>query len=77
MDVLDVGCGTGNATIPAAKLGARVTGLDASPGLIAQARELGHEPVHEAYLGYLEEANEADDGSFRFRGEYLVAVVDV
>jgi 2-polyprenyl-3-methyl-5-hydroxy-6-metoxy-1,4-benzoquinol methylase len=41
MDVLDVGCGTGNATIPAAKLGARVTGLDASPGLIEIARELG------------------------------------
>src|SRR5919112_5188014 len=218
MDVLDVGCGTGNATIPAAKLAARVTGLDASPGLIAQARELGadarvevdwivgdaqampfedasfdrvisvfghmfapdhraaadelkrvcrpggriaiacwtpegkvgemfkrmsafgppppegsqspllwgteeqvrellgdgarferhdvewvdssaeayanfmedsfpplvaarqrvgHEPVHEAYLGYLEEANEADDGSFRFRGEYLLSTLDV
>ncbi|MEA2378626.1 MAG: hypothetical protein QOD13_2533, partial [Thermoleophilaceae bacterium] len=34
MDVLDVACGTGNATIPAARLGARVTGLDFSPGLI-------------------------------------------
>lgn len=28
MEVLDVACGTGNASIPAAKLGARVTGLD-------------------------------------------------
>ena len=28
MDVLDVACGTGNATVPAAKLAARVTGLD-------------------------------------------------
>jgi ubiquinone/menaquinone biosynthesis C-methylase UbiE len=43
MKVLDVACGTGNATIPAAKLGARVTGLDFSPGLIAIARERGAE----------------------------------
>jgi ubiquinone/menaquinone biosynthesis C-methylase UbiE len=39
MDVLDVGCGTGNATIPAARDGARVTGLDLSPELLAIARE--------------------------------------
>ena len=43
MKVLDVACGTGNATVPAAKLGARVTGLDFSPGLIAIARERGAE----------------------------------
>jgi SAM-dependent methyltransferase len=39
MEVLDVACGTGNAAIPAAKQGARVTGLDLSSGLIAIARE--------------------------------------
>jgi SAM-dependent methyltransferase len=39
MDVLDVACGTGNATIPAAREGARVTGLDFSPELLAIARE--------------------------------------
>jgi ubiquinone/menaquinone biosynthesis C-methylase UbiE len=39
MKVLDVGCGTGNATIPAARLGARVTGLDQSADLLAIARE--------------------------------------
>ena len=38
-DVLDVACGTGNATIPAAKAGARVTGLDFAPALLAIARE--------------------------------------
>jgi SAM-dependent methyltransferase len=43
MDVLDVACGTGNASIPAAKLGARVTGLDFSPGLVATARARGAE----------------------------------
>jgi 2-polyprenyl-3-methyl-5-hydroxy-6-metoxy-1,4-benzoquinol methylase len=41
MEVLDVACGTGNASIPAARLGARVTGLDLSPGLVAIARERG------------------------------------
>jgi SAM-dependent methyltransferase len=47
MDLLDVGCGTGNATIPAAKLAARVTGLDASPGLIEVAREKGADAMVE------------------------------
>ena len=36
--VLDVACGTGNLAIPAARLGARVTGVDIAPNLIAQAR---------------------------------------
>ena len=39
MDVLDVACGTGNATFPAARAGARVTGLDFQPDLLALARE--------------------------------------
>jgi SAM-dependent methyltransferase len=39
MEVLDVACGTGNATLPAARAGARVTGLDFAPGLLDIARE--------------------------------------
>jgi SAM-dependent methyltransferase len=39
MEVLDVGCGTGNATIPAARAGARVTGVDPAADLLAIARE--------------------------------------
>lgn len=39
MDVLDVACGTGNATLPAARAGARVTGLDFQPDLLALARK--------------------------------------
>jgi len=39
MDVLDVACGSGNATIPAARAGAGVTGLDLAPGLLEVARE--------------------------------------
>jgi ubiquinone/menaquinone biosynthesis C-methylase UbiE len=47
MNVLDVACGTGNATIPAAKVAARVTGLDFSPGLLTIAREYGAESMVE------------------------------
>jgi SAM-dependent methyltransferase len=36
--VLDVACGTGNLTIPAARTGARVTGVDIASNLLEQAR---------------------------------------
>lgn len=36
--VLDVASGTGNLAIPAARAGARVTGIDIAPNLIAEAR---------------------------------------
>ena len=35
--VLDVACGTGNTAIPAARIGADVTGVDIAPNLIEQA----------------------------------------
>jgi 2-polyprenyl-3-methyl-5-hydroxy-6-metoxy-1,4-benzoquinol methylase len=38
MDVLDVACGTGNLAIPAARTGARVSGVDIAENLITQAR---------------------------------------
>jgi len=34
--VLDVACGTGNLTLPAARAGAAVTGIDIAPALVAQ-----------------------------------------
>jgi SAM-dependent methyltransferase len=37
--VLDVACGTGNLTLPAARTGAIVTGLDIAANLLATARE--------------------------------------
>jgi len=36
--VLDVACGTGNTAVPAAKKGAKVTGIDLAPNLVEQAR---------------------------------------
>ena len=36
--VLDVGTGTGNAAIPAARTGALVTGVDIAPNLVTQAK---------------------------------------
>jgi SAM-dependent methyltransferase len=39
MDMLDVATGTGNVAIPAARSGARVSGLDLTPQLLEVARE--------------------------------------
>jgi SAM-dependent methyltransferase len=39
MQVLDVGCGTGNQSLPAARTGATVTGVDISTNLLEQARQ--------------------------------------
>jgi ubiquinone/menaquinone biosynthesis C-methylase UbiE len=39
MSVLDVACGTGNAALPAARAGGRVTGLDLVPELLDAGRE--------------------------------------
>lgn len=38
-ELLDVACGAGQVAIPAARAGARVTGLDLAPNWIEQARE--------------------------------------
>jgi ubiquinone/menaquinone biosynthesis C-methylase UbiE len=39
MKVLDIACGTGNQSIPAARTGAQVIGLDIAPNLLEQARQ--------------------------------------
>src|SRR6266508_2194259 len=38
MRILDVACGAGQISIPAARAGAKVTGIDIAPNLIEQAR---------------------------------------
>jgi len=37
--VLDIACGTGNLSIPAARSGAMVTGIDIAPNLLEEARK--------------------------------------
>jgi ubiquinone/menaquinone biosynthesis C-methylase UbiE len=37
--MLDVACGTGNTSIPAARAGAQVIGIDIAPNLLEQARQ--------------------------------------
>jgi SAM-dependent methyltransferase len=37
--ILDVACGTGNVSLPAARAGAEVTGVDIAPNLLEQARK--------------------------------------
>ena len=43
MKVLDIGCGTGNQAIPAARAGADVTGVDIATNLLEQARRRAHQ----------------------------------
>ena len=65
MDLLDVACGTGNATLPAARTGARVTGLDFAPGLLEIARERAADAMVE--IEFIEGDAQAlpfEDGSF-------------
>jgi SAM-dependent methyltransferase len=63
--VLDVACGAGNATIPAARTGAKVTGLDITPELLEAARANAAEAGVE--IDWVEGDAEQlpfDDGSF-------------
>src|SRR5262249_12948016 len=59
--MLDVACGTGNLAIPAAKAGARVTGVDIATNLLAAARERArHEGLREGLDIEFEEGNAED-----------------
>jgi SAM-dependent methyltransferase len=60
--VLDVACGTGNQAIPAARAGAKVTGLDIAPNLLEQARKRAAEEDLDAVFeeGNAEELPYAD-----------------
>jgi hypothetical protein len=49
--------------------------LTSFPPLIAMRADLGDEIVRETYMRWVNDVNEADDGTLRYRGEYLVAVI--
>ena len=64
-NVLDVGCGTGNAAIPAARAGARTVGLDLTPELFDAGRRLAAEAgVEVEWVEGDAEAMPFDDASF-------------
>ena len=48
--------------------------LTSFPPLIAMRAELGDKLVRETYLGWVNDVNDAGDGTLRYRGEYLVSV---
>jgi len=63
--VLDVACGTGNAAFPAARAGARVTGLDLVPALLeAGGRKATSEGVEITWVEGDAEALPFEDDSF-------------
>lgn len=63
--VLDVACGTGVVSLAAARRGARVTGLDLTPELVAHAREnAAVEGVEVTFLEGDAEALPFEDASF-------------
>ncbi len=65
MKVLDVACGNGNTLIPAARVGAEVTGIDIAPYLIEQAVTRAAEAGVSAEFDIGDaEAMPYDDGSF-------------
>jgi SAM-dependent methyltransferase len=65
MTVLDVACGTGNAARPAARAGARVTGLDLTPKLLEAGRaKAGAEGLAIEWREGDAEALPFDDGQF-------------
>src|SRR6476659_4238475 len=59
---LDVGCGAGLLAEPLARLGAKVTGIDASPEVIAVARE--HAAAAGLAIDYRAGDVQALDGQF-------------
>jgi ubiquinone/menaquinone biosynthesis C-methylase UbiE len=64
--ILDFGCGTGTDAMYLARLGIRVTGIDASPGMISQLRRKADaERLDiEARVGLLKDLQEFAPGSF-------------
>ena len=63
--VLDVACGSGNATIPAARTGATVTGLDITPSLLeAGKRDAAEAGVEIEWVEGDAEQLPWDEGSF-------------
>jgi ubiquinone/menaquinone biosynthesis C-methylase UbiE len=68
-EVLDVACGTGNATLPAAVTGAKVTGLDLTPEMLATAGKRA------ADAGWKIDWREGDAEALPFEDEHFDVVL--
>ncbi|XKE46995.1 methyltransferase domain-containing protein [Halomonas organivorans] len=70
MSFLDVACGTGALSLPAARLGARVTAIDISPAMVerlkARARQEGYENLKARVMNGC--ALQLDDDTFDMSG---------
>jgi 2-polyprenyl-3-methyl-5-hydroxy-6-metoxy-1,4-benzoquinol methylase len=66
--ILDVGCGTGRHAVELARRGFRVTGLDLSEGMLAQARAKAQE------AGVQVEFVQADAADFQFNEPFDAAI---
>ena len=72
--VLDIACGTGNVTIPLARRGARVTGLDMTPNLLEEARaRAAREGLSIRFDEGFAETLPYPDGSFDVRDHVFAA----
>jgi len=68
-NVLELACGTGRVTIPIAKQGTRITGLDLSAEMLAQARKKARE------AGVKVRFVECDMRDFRFREKFDLILI--
>ena len=71
MRVLDVACGTGNLAIPAAKAGAKVTGVDFAANLLDEARDRAR------YEGVLAKFEEGDAENLPYEDSSFDLVVSM
>ncbi|EFH12598.1 bifunctional 2-polyprenyl-6-hydroxyphenol methylase/3-demethylubiquinol 3-O-methyltransferase UbiG [Pseudoroseomonas cervicalis] len=71
LEILDVGCGAGLASEGLARLGARVTGIDAAPGALAAAR------AHAAQSGLSIDYRQATPEALAAEGRRYDAVVSL